>query len=55
MNCKRLIAAVHGYAIGHAVGTALLRDLHHARIVAGNFNWAQTDGFKNAIRARAGG
>jgi len=33
--------------------SALAERLHHARIMTGNFNWAQTDGFKNAIRARA--
>jgi len=33
---------------------ALAERLQHAGIVAGNFKWTMTDGFKDAIRARAG-
>jgi enoyl-CoA hydratase/carnithine racemase len=32
----------------------LAERLQHAAIVAGNFKWDMTDGFKDAIRARAG-
>jgi enoyl-CoA hydratase/carnithine racemase len=34
--------------------SVLAERLHHASIVAGNFKWNQSDGFKDAIRARAG-
>jgi len=43
----RLIRAY--WTIGHA----LAETLQHATIVAGNFKWNMTDGFKEAIRARA--
>jgi hypothetical protein len=32
----------------------LAERLQHAAIVAGNFKWNMTDGFKDAIRAKAG-
>jgi len=33
--------------------SVLAERLQHATIVAGNFKWNMTDGFKDAIRARA--
>ena len=40
--------------IGVVSGVVLAERLQHAAIVAGNFKWSMTDGFKDAIRARAG-
>jgi hypothetical protein len=33
----------------------LAEQLQHAAIIAGNFRWDMSDGFRDAIRARTGG